>query len=222
MTVDVINLQRGIVQTITGTVAQIRDEDEFILRDRTGRIKVEADLDDDRALNLPRGAEVTVIGALDDDDFEALRITRDNGTVIFDRLRSRSAGRGNDSLTGSDRADQLNGGEGNDVLTGRGGRDRLVGGAGSDRFVYEKVSDRGDRILDFEPTQDIIDLAQLFAAPKYTSTQPLADYVKFVQSGANTIVQIDPNGGIAGDRFVTLITLQNTAIANISSNNFAV
>lgn len=53
----------------------------------SGRILIDADLDD-CFLALQTGEGVTVVGRLDPDDadFDALRITRADGTVLYDRL----------------------------------------------------------------------------------------------------------------------------------------
>ena len=72
------------------------------------------------------------------------------------------------ALTGSGRMDLLQGGSGDDDIAGNGGpdvlidgagRDTMSGGAGADTFVL--VRDGAlDRITDFDPTQDRIDLSQ--------------------------------------------------------------
>lgn len=73
---------------------------------------------------------------------------------------------GADTLTGGAGADLLSGGAGDDLLVGGGGadilvdgrgRDTLTGGAGADLFVLGRDADE-DRIEDFEPGQDRIDL----------------------------------------------------------------
>ncbi|HEY9627867.1 MAG TPA: type I secretion C-terminal target domain-containing protein [Coleofasciculaceae cyanobacterium] len=247
MIVAINNLQSGSVQTLEGTVSRIdREGEDFVLRDATGQIWVEVDLDDDIALRLSLGQRVTVIGRLDepddlnDFDFDALRVTRADGLVVFDRLGSRAAGRGDDVLTGNSRADTLKGGTGNDILTGRGGRDTLMGGsgrdtligglgkdvllggAGRDRFVYESVAEAGDQINDFNAAVDVIDISQIFAAPQYVSLQPLTDYLQFSQVGSNTVVRIDPDGDAGVNSFRPLATLQNVAASRLSANNFIV
>lgn len=58
--------------------------------------------------------------------------------------------------------DQLSGGAGDDVLSGGGGDDALTGGPGSDRFVFGAVDGGRDRITDFEPARDCLDLSALF------------------------------------------------------------
>lgn len=250
MVVAINSLQTGSVQTIEGTVTRVdRDDEEFVLRDASGQILVDVDIDDNQILRVSPGQRVTVIGRLDldldDDDFDdtnfdARRVTRANGSIVFDRLWSRASGRGNDILTGGGRADTLNGGAGDDSLTGRGGKDRLVGGAGtdtligglgkdvliggagSDRFVYQTVAQRGDRINDFNPVVDLIDISPIFAAPQYASLQPFTDYIQLRQVGANTVVQIDSDGDSGSGAFRPLVTLQNVVATNLNASNFVV
>ncbi|MBA1289018.1 hypothetical protein G7027_10195, partial [Pseudomonas japonica] len=80
-----------------------------------------------------------------------------NGTAAAEVLQA-GAGR-----------DTLDGGESDDVLRGDKGADRLTGGAGDDVFVYARrqdsyassTGDAHDRLLDFAPGQDYLDLASL-------------------------------------------------------------
>lgn len=69
---------------------------------------------------------------------------------------------GNDRLTGSNEDDTLIGRAGNDVLNGRGGNDSYYLGEGQDTVVLDvRERDRRtetDRILDFDPAEDILDL----------------------------------------------------------------
>ncbi len=74
-----------------------------------------------------------------------------------------------DQLRGLAGNDTLNGGAGNDILEGGAGRDTLTGGTGSDTFLYSSRTDSSrngstlstDIILDFDATQDLIDLSAL-------------------------------------------------------------
>jgi len=74
---------------------------------------------------------------------------------------------GNDVLWGGEGDDVLRGGDGDDVLIGGPGQDRLQGGPGADVFrfldVSESVRGRADRIVDFEPGVDLIDLSAIDA-----------------------------------------------------------
>ncbi|VVP01662.1 hypothetical protein PS850_02897 [Pseudomonas fluorescens] len=85
---------------------------------------------------------------------------------------------GNDTLSGSTASeifyggagnDTINGGAGDDILVGGAGIDKLTGGTGADTFRFAAQSDSyrnatasfDDTILDFDVTQDKIDLAGL-------------------------------------------------------------
>ncbi|SCY50509.1 delta-60 repeat domain-containing protein [Pseudomonas sp. NFACC37-1] len=79
-------------------------------------------------------------------------------------------GRDDDFLLGTNSFDDaIVGGAGNDLLDGQQGRDLLTGGAGADTFRYESVTDsyrtataaHSDRIIDFDPSIDTIDLSSL-------------------------------------------------------------
>lgn len=77
---------------------------------------------------------------------------------------------GDDAIRGSRGADALSGGAGNDRIAGGLGRDLLEGGAGADRFVFAAAAESrpgkaADRIADFEPGRDRIDLAAIDAGP---------------------------------------------------------
>lgn len=79
-------------------------------------------------------------------------------------------GRADDFLLGTASFDDaIFGGAGNDLLDGQQGRDLLTGGAGADTFRYQSVTDsyrtataaHSDRITDFEPSSDTLDLSSL-------------------------------------------------------------
>jgi serralysin len=68
---------------------------------------------------------------------------------------------GNDRLEGRAGNDTLTGGEGDDTLVGGAGLDRLVGNAGADKFVFDQkpILNQYDRVLDFDPAADEIDIS---------------------------------------------------------------
>lgn len=239
LVVDIADLRRqdDLIQTISGRVVRV-NEDEFVLRDRTGQVRVDADLRDDRRIELAVGDRIIVVGDLDDDDFDVLRIIRADGSVVLNRLGSARSSRRDDVLFGSDRSDVLRGRGGDDVLNGGRGRDRLLGGdgddtlvggagrdeligdGGSDRFVYQSLRDRGDRIRRFNSAEDVIDLSQLFDDDAFSSSQPFSNYVQWTQQGRNTVVSIDLDGTVGGANFRRLATLEGAIATTITLNNF--
>ncbi len=123
-------------------------------------------------------------------------------------------GNGNDTLIGGNGNDILTGGNGNDILTGGNGNDTLTGGNGNDMFVYNAFSERTDIITDFNTTQDILDLRGVFS---YLGSTPVtSNFLKFTQSGANTLVQIDQDGAVGGASFTTLTTLNGVTASGLS------
>ncbi|MDJ0590364.1 MAG: DUF5666 domain-containing protein [Pleurocapsa sp. MO_226.B13] len=74
------------IQTISGTVTSVSD-DEFTLQDPTGEVLVDAYdwLESGGDLDLGVGQEVTVVGDLDDEDFDARSITspEDNSNLTL-------------------------------------------------------------------------------------------------------------------------------------------
>ncbi|WP_308311282.1 calcium-binding protein [Shinella sp. CPCC 101442] len=88
------------------------------------------------------------------------------GTSHADTLRG---GRGNDALVGLGGNDKLAGDSGHDRLLGGTGADTLTGGSGNDAFVFRSSGEIGlaagarDRITDFTPGRDKIDLSAIDA-----------------------------------------------------------
>ena len=77
-------LQRGTVATIRGEVVRITDEDEFLLRDATGSVRVYVG---PNSVPAKVGEQVTVRGLVDDDKDEpkeiyAKTLTRADGSVV--------------------------------------------------------------------------------------------------------------------------------------------
>ncbi len=124
---------------------------------------------------------------------------------------------GNDLLRGGAGNDTLLGGAGDDILVGGADDDLLTGGSGYDQFVYHALSDKGttgDIITDFNQSEDQLVLTELFKSLGYTAGDPITDgYLRFVQSGTSTQVQVDSNGG--ADDFATLVNLNNFTATNL-------
>ncbi|MEH2233639.1 MAG: DNA-binding protein [Nostoc sp.] len=75
------NLPNARVTTISGQVTKLL-ADEFILNDGKGQIIVEAEPQLGQPINLSVGEQVTVVGNYDNNEFNALSITRANGETI--------------------------------------------------------------------------------------------------------------------------------------------
>lgn len=135
-----------------------------------GRVVLE--FEDATSLAVQKDGKVLVAGS-GDRDFNVLRLNAD-GSV--DTSFGSQDGKlhvdgytGGDDLRGADAAEVINGLAGDDVLQGNGGRDLLQGGAGADIFRFTETSDSyrsaaqlgSDRILDFDASQDRIDLTAL-------------------------------------------------------------
>lgn len=129
------------------------------------------------------------------------------------------------SFTGTENdkpnAKTLTGTTGSDRIVSPKGRDLITGLSNSDIFVYRSYRDGGDIITDFAAREDLIDLSPIFASPNYRSPDPFDDYVRLVQLGSSTAVQINPVGD-ARDTFRTLVTLENVIATSLSADNFIV
>ncbi|PZQ50471.1 MAG: hypothetical protein DI556_07930 [Rhodovulum sulfidophilum] len=86
--------------------------------------------------------------------------------------------RGDDRIAGSAGDDRLLGFAGDDTLTGGGGADLMTGGAGADTFRFRALGDSpavaADRITDFTPGFDRIDLRAIDAVRGAPGDQPFA------------------------------------------------
>ncbi len=137
---------------------------------------------------------------------------------------------GDDVMEGRDGSDLIQGGVGNDFLFGDDGDDTIIGGtgadfmeggAGQDTFVFQFSSEFStDLITDFEAGEngDVLDFSAFFDTVDYAGSTPVADgYLSFEQSGADTIVRIDEDGG--GDSFSLSLTLRDVTATDIIDAN---
>lgn len=127
----------------------------------------------------------------------------------------------NETIKGTSGADQILGAKGDDVIFGYGGKDyiwggegkdTLTGGASYDRFAYYAVSEGGDTITDFTKG-DVLDVSVM---AKSLGWKSLEGHTRFLQSGADTLFQVDADGG--GDSYVTMATLQNVSAKTLGNS----
>jgi Ca2+-binding RTX toxin-like protein len=107
------------------------------------------------------------------------------------------------------------GGEGNDILFG--------GFYASDTFDYNALSDRGttgDVISGFQKGMDKLDLHDLLATfSGYEAPNAFTGgFLKFAESGSDTLVQVDSDGG--ADGFVTLLSLSSVSLNSSDAGDF--
>jgi Ca2+-binding RTX toxin-like protein len=156
---------------------------------------------------------VVVLGNLDQLQlFSALPQVLDEikGTSNSEQLIGTNS---DDEITGFQGRDTLIGGAGNDILIGGLDGDRLIGGEGSDRFVFDSFEERTDTIADFNVNEDMLVLSNLFAKLNYNGVNSVADgYLQFVQDGANTRVQVDPDGVDGAFPFTTVAILEQVTL----------
>ncbi|MEL7359054.1 MAG: ExeM/NucH family extracellular endonuclease [Cyanobacteria bacterium J06560_6] len=144
--------------------------------------------------------------------------TEINGTNRRDTLTGTE---GDDIIKGFGRRDRITGGAGDDIIVGGRGFDILTGGADNDTFVFEKVSDRRDRITDFEVGADLLDFSGVFELNRYDSSTPFDDYIRVRQGNGKSFVQLDLNGDFGRrDRFRTFATLDGVMANDLTVDSF--
>lgn len=120
------------------------------------------------------------------------------------------------TVQGTAGRDTLVGTAGDDRLTGGLGADVITGGAGADSFVYTDPRDAADRITDFVPGTDRIDLAALLSSIGYSGANAIADgVVRLVNSAAGLSLQIDTDGNAGPASARPLLTLTGVTAAQI-------
>jgi Ca2+-binding RTX toxin-like protein/RNA 3'-terminal phosphate cyclase len=137
-----------------------------------------------------------------------------------DRL---SGGDGRDVVLGGADNDRLLGGRQDDVLTGGMGNDTLTGGSGRDTFTFNSLTEGVDTIRDFSPTEDLIDLRQIFTRlpAGANSFARYRQFIKLETSGSDVKVNVIADGTERGTA-MTLAIVQNTSINAIGSRNFLI
>jgi Ca2+-binding RTX toxin-like protein len=112
-----------------------------------------------------------------------------------------------DHIIGDAGHNVLDGGGGSDLLIGGAGNDTMTGGSGTDVYGWLDTIAGKDTITDFDSGVDVLDVSDLLNGFD-PLTSDAADFVRFLQSGGNTTVQLDVDGKVGGSDFVTLVTLK--------------
>ena len=133
-----------------------------------------------------------------------------------------SAGAGNDWVYSN--RDNLTAllGDGDDHVLIAGGTGVILSGeAGSD--IYQIYPSSSVAITDFAVGQggDVIDISYILQyVSGYNGPNPFATgHLRLLQSGADTLVQVDGNGAGGGASFTTFVTLTGITAANITAFN---
>ncbi|MBP0447176.1 type I secretion C-terminal target domain-containing protein [Roseomonas sp. SSH11] len=150
-----------------------------------------------------------------------------------------NGGAGNDVLLGGDGGDniadyyganRIDAGGGDDVITVSAGDgvDTITGGAGRDTYVIRPDLDgrvRAGVVTDFQLGRggDVLDLTNiLYDLENWAAgTNPFARHLRLVQSGADTLLQVDRDGSGAADGWMTVLVLQNVTASALGAFNFS-
>ena len=124
-----------------------------------------------------------------------------------------------DVIIGSVAPDVITGGDGDDVIVGTAGSDTLTGGNGADVFFYGNPAVGGDRIVDFQPGSDRLDVSELLGIAGYSGTDPIADGYVIVNplDGNNLEVLFDVDG-VGAQPAISLVAIENVNSAEFQSN----
>lgn len=159
------------------------------------------------AYSFPKlDAEGELIGNTDRqiyDDAQLLTFNEDGTPATQEAVTLAEGDAGRNTLVGTDGADFIIGGAGRDILTG---------GDGFDAFIFEEITDAGDRITDFTVDEDVIDLSSLLGGLGVDSDDPIGDgFVSFRGRGEDSFVLVDPDGDGAG-RARTLVQVEGVEV----------
>jgi Ca2+-binding RTX toxin-like protein len=113
---------------------------------------------------------------------------------------------GDDILYGDAGSDYLYGGNGNDEIIGGAGVDMLYGDDGADIFVFDTLAS-SDNIQDFDLSEgDKLDVSDLLIGYD-PITDAITDFVQITESGGNSYLNVDADGG--ADNFVQVAYIYN-------------
>ncbi len=170
--------------------------------------------------------------AIDGEHLQVIRTTTGDAArnnLVGDSLADlMNGGPGNDILRGLGNTDSLDAGPDNDNVEGGRGCDTMTGGRGSDVFVYLSAADSPagatcDRITDFRHLTDKISLKAIDAKTNtlgnnsfiFKGTLPFnaEGQVRAVQSGLNTVIEINTTGATGAEMTIQLDKVTATSLS---------
>ncbi|AFZ07588.1 type 1 secretion target domain protein [Oscillatoria nigro-viridis PCC 7112] len=181
---------------------------------------------------LPDNVENLTVSSLWHEAIDGTGNSLNNVITANDGDNKLDGGDGDDTIYSEWGNDIVSGGNGNDVLFGTArmsellsgnDADTLTGGAGDDRFAYTSFNfayniskNTGDIITDFANGNDVLDLRELlagvYANAQYLIGDPIAQgFLRLVDVGGDTQVQIDSDGTETASGFTTLVTVKGIA-----------
>ncbi|MEH1945124.1 MAG: calcium-binding protein [Nostoc sp.] len=134
-------------------------------------------------------------------------------------------------ISGTQFNDLIVGSNGNDILTGGNGNDSLYGGAGTDTFVFNSFNQGTDRLYDFNPANEVIQVSatdfggSLSSGSLKTSqftigTSATNNTQRFIYNSATGGLFFDLDGSASGFTQVQFAQLDGGAL--LTKNNFVV
>ncbi|HYM57885.1 MAG TPA: hypothetical protein VES79_07975, partial [Solirubrobacteraceae bacterium] len=167
----------AVTSTVTGGVLKVTSDnaDAITVTTAGGNVKVNtADPGAPTAASAITAIEVTGGAGANTIDLSAVNAATDFTALANVKVEG---GEGNDTITGTTRADNLDGQGGNDRVIGARGNDTMLGGAGLDTLVWNN-GDGSDR-MDGEGGSDTIEVNGAAAAGDAFTLQPNGARARF-------------------------------------------
>ncbi|QSX36940.1 retention module-containing protein [Shewanella sedimentimangrovi] len=142
-----------------------------------------------------------------------LEIVIQDGTDTSISIRGGSA---SSDLIGGDGNDYLDGESGDDMLIGGQGDDTLIGGLGADTFVWQAGDTGTDHIVDFDISQDKLDLSDLLQGEDQYS---LEGFLSFTIENGSTTIEIDADKDGQVDQRIVLDGVDLAAEYGVEATN---
>lgn len=94
-----------------------------------------------------------------------------------------------------------------DMINGNPGVDNLTGGGGADTFVFTSSRDGMDTITDFDPADDMVNVAGLLAEMNYTGRDPFTDgKLRLTDTASGAVLQFETPGRAGSYRNLVLFS----------------